>query len=156
MNIGPKSACKAHYWLASRHPAILRITVNNGRFQITVVYQWLPWACALEAQCRSLPVYSSTSLRILDVRPARGNAAELSNIDLAPNVWCALGAVSRWPFLRGKTKVTIEHEGGISWSFSQRFWNLWPKPDSAPKFQNSTPKITGPRNPLCPNHQSFD
>ena len=41
--------------------------------------------------------------------------------------------------------MTIEHEGGISWSFSQRFWNLWPKPDSAPKFQNKNRPSFGTR-----------
>ena len=63
------------------------------------------------------------------------------------------GASGQMKLPRGKTKATNEDEHGICWSFSRRFWNLWPKPDSFPKFQNSNPTITGLRIPLCPNHQ---
>ena len=37
---------------------------------------------------------------------------------------------------------TVLHTGGLGiTSFSRRLWNLWPKPDSAPKFQNSNRTI---------------
>ena len=41
-----------------------------------------------------------------------------------------------------KTKVKNKNEDGICWKFSQRLWNLWPKPDTTAKFQNSKPTNT--------------
>ena len=51
--------------------------------------------------------------------------------------------------LGAKPKAKNENKDRICLTFSRRFWNLWPKPDTAAKFQNLKPTNTLNTTRIC-------
>jgi hypothetical protein len=67
-----------------------------------------------------------------------GARSTRSDLDLEPDL---VGQI--W----GKLKVTMKMKMKSAGKLSRRFWNLWPKPDITPKFQNAGPIITRAKGP---------